>query len=225
MWTKNEIEKTITLVKEGKNYNEISEITGRPINAIRVKLGKLGETYSKHNQKEIKKCLNCKKEIVNTGTKFCSNSCSATYNNKLRGDIVNCLYCNNIINSDDRQRRKYCNQSCFNGHKEQLIFENIESGNHQSMDTRIYKKYLIKLHGEKCMECGWCEVNQHSGNIPLELHHVDFNPDNNKVDNLQLLCPNCHSLTKNWKGMTKGSGRYSRRRIKRRVDYNNGKAT
>lgn len=39
--------------------------------------------------------------------------------------------------------------------------------------------------------------------INLEVHHKDGNHINNSFDNLQLLCPNCHSYTDNWRGKTK----------------------
>ncbi len=36
--------------------------------------------------------------------------------------------------------------------------------------------------------------------IPLEVHHIDGDNRNNDVDNLLLLCPNCHALTNNYRG-------------------------
>lgn len=36
--------------------------------------------------------------------------------------------------------------------------------------------------------------------ITLQLHHIDGNPTNNSLNNLQLLCPNCHSQTENYCG-------------------------
>jgi len=36
--------------------------------------------------------------------------------------------------------------------------------------------------------------------IPLELHHIDGNRDNNVLENYQLLCPNCHALTDSYRG-------------------------
>ena len=35
--------------------------------------------------------------------------------------------------------------------------------------------------------------------IPLELHHIDGNKQNHQLSNLQMLCPNCHSITDNFK--------------------------
>lgn len=48
----------------------------------------------------------------------------------------------------------------------------------------------------KCECCGNTEWNGLP--IPLQLHHKDGNFRNNTLENLQLLCPNCHSLTDNY---------------------------
>ena len=40
--------------------------------------------------------------------------------------------------------------------------------------------------------------NLFTNKIPLELHHKDGDYRNNNEDNLELLCPNCHSLTSNY---------------------------
>ena len=49
---------------------------------------------------------------------------------------------------------------------------------------------------EKC-EC--CGLSEWMGKpIPLELHHKDFNHYNNALDNLQILCANCHMQAHNY---------------------------
>lgn len=56
---------------------------------------------------------------------------------------------------------------------------------------------LIALRGYKCEMCG---LTHWLGNpIVLEVHHKDGDRLNNVLENLQLLCPNCHSTTSNWK--------------------------
>lgn len=52
----------------------------------------------------------------------------------------------------------------------------------------------------------------------LQLEHIDGNSDNNKLNNLQLLCPNCHSQTPTWGA--KNIGSHSSRNIIRRKRYN-----
>lgn len=58
------------------------------------------------------------------------------------------------------------------------------------------KKQLIIERGHICNICGLSKWNEAS--IPLEVHHKDGNRLNNDMDNLQLLCPNCHALTENF---------------------------
>lgn len=53
----------------------------------------------------------------------------------------------------------------------------------------------------KCYSCDltiWIDVP-----IPLELEHIDGNHDNNKLENLTLLCPNCHALTPTYRRRNK----------------------
>lgn len=63
------------------------------------------------------------------------------------------------------------------------------------------KPHLRKTKNDTCESCGnnkWMDSP-----IPLEVHHVDGDRTNNDLDNLQLLCCNCHALTKNWRGRGK----------------------
>lgn len=58
------------------------------------------------------------------------------------------------------------------------------------------RKMLLKEREYKCEKCGnsiWLNEK-----IPLQVHHIDGNTNNNTRNNLQLLCPNCHALTENW---------------------------
>lgn len=60
------------------------------------------------------------------------------------------------------------------------------------------KKQLIKIREHKC-EC--CSLTAWQNNpIAIELHHIDGDRTNNAINNLQLLCPNCHSLTNTFRG-------------------------
>lgn len=57
------------------------------------------------------------------------------------------------------------------------------------------KKRLIEC-GLKTDKCEICGISEWYGKkLVLELHHIDGNHNNNNLDNLMLLCPNCHSLT------------------------------
>jgi 5-methylcytosine-specific restriction endonuclease McrA len=45
---------------------------------------------------------------------------------------------------------------------------------------------------------------------PLEINHIDGNASNTWEENLEVLCPNCHSLTTNYKNHNKGNGKRKR---------------
>jgi hypothetical protein len=75
----------------------------------------------------------------------------------------------------------------------------IFSGKHQTFQSHKLKIRLLK-EGFKKHSCEMCHLeNWLTKPIPLELHHSDGNRYNNALENLELLCPNCHALTDNYR--------------------------
>ena len=66
------------------------------------------------------------------------------------------------------------------------------------------KKHLICEKGHKCQSCDLTHWQNQL--ISLEVHHIDGDASNNIKDNLQLLCPNCHSFTENFRGRKNKNG-------------------
>ena len=77
--------------------------------------------------------------------------------------------------------------------------------------SKYIKRYLIEKYGEACIVCGWSKKHHMTGKVPLEIDHKDGNSENNKENNLRILCPNCHSLTSTFKNLNKGYGRMWRK--------------
>ena len=72
--------------------------------------------------------------------------------------------------------------------------------NSSDIQTNKVKKKILEegIKEYKCECCGlttW--LNQP---IPLELHHIDGDRTNNKIENYELLCPNCHAFTDSYRG-------------------------
>lgn len=82
----------------------------------------------------------------------------------------------------------------YNGTDKIPLLEILE-GKHPQYQTFKLKKRLIKegLKKEKCEECGIENWNNKS--LSFELDHIDGDRTNHKLENLQILCPNCHSQT------------------------------
>lgn len=78
----------------------------------------------------------------------------------------------------------------------------------QDSDFQSYKlkNRLIKegLKLPYCEECGWAKKAE-DGRLPLELHHINGNARDNRLKNLRILCPNCHSLKENYRGLNRKS--------------------
>lgn len=67
-------------------------------------------------------------------------------------------------------------------------------------------KLRLRLIGEGIKEhkCECCRLSEWMGQpISLELDHIDGDNKNNKLDNLRVLCPNCHAQTPTYRGKNK----------------------
>ena len=166
-------------------------------------------------------CENCSETFVDKASskrKFCSKSCAVTVANKTKAKrnktIRTCLNCGKLLNN--RNQIKFCSHACTKEYKWMEIVTKIENGD-TSFSSDTYKKYLIYKYGEKCMKCGWHEINPTTNLIPVQLEHKDGNSENHNLNNLELLCPNCHSLTPTYGALNKGNGRTKRREKRNNV--------
>ena len=83
------------------------------------------------------------------------------------------------------------------------VFEYLNKCN--SIKSHVLRKKLIEsgVKEEKCEICGLSEWQ--GVKLPLELHHKDINHYNNDLNNLQILCPNCHSIQEGNSGSAIGT--------------------
>lgn len=83
------------------------------------------------------------------------------------------------------------------GSKSNKRISAMEYLNKETVSIPRLRRKLIE-DGLKQEACEVCSITQWLGKkIPLELHHKDGNRFNNDISNLQIICPNCHSLTPN----------------------------
>ena len=76
----------------------------------------------------------------------------------------------------------------------------VENSNYQ---THKLRQRLIS-EGLKSHKCECCDNTEWQGHpIALELHHVNGINTDNRIENLKILCPNCHAFTDNYRGKNK----------------------
>ena len=81
----------------------------------------------------------------------------------------------------------------------------VENSDFQSY--KLKKRLFIEgLKEKKCEECCWAKESV-DGRIPLELDHINGNRCDNRIENLRVLCPNCHSLKLTHRGKNKKKAR------------------
>lgn len=69
------------------------------------------------------------------------------------------------------------------------------------------RKWLKDTRGSACSKCGWDENHPSDGRSLTEINHIDGDAENCTPQNLEILCPNCHSMTTNYKNRNKSSKR------------------
>lgn len=143
------------------------------------------------------RCLVCSKPIYrrpneikkNQERVFCSLIC---YGLNLKKEHP-CKICNKPVLS--KFNRKTCSKICA----EKLKLQS-QKRSHKRKEKITYihgfKVRLLELRGANCEKCGYNKTQI------LQVHHKDGNHNNNDLNNLELICPNCHCeqhyMRKNW---------------------------
>lgn len=170
-------------------------------------------------------CKICDNKVSKRGNKYCSLSCANKANalrrygsfDKTKIEPKNCSNCfKEFIPSTHKVM--YCSLQCNSNKKRQEKIDAwLKNPNTATVKdhglSRTIRQYLIEQAGFKCSMpgCGWGKVNPTTGNVPLEIEHIDGNCMNNHPDNLIVMCPNCHSLTPTYRALNKGKSTRNRK--------------
>lgn len=115
---------------------------------------------------------------------------------------------------------KYCSNACQHEFQYRVYIEQWKQGDIKGLNSiglvaDSIKRYLREKYDDKCCLCGWSKVNPKTGKVPLVADHVDGNWQNNREENLRLVCPNCDALGPTYAGLNRGKGRKGRAASKR----------
>lgn len=147
---------------------------------------------------------------------YCSRKCANKSSRRPKSPLKDCPNC-----GTKHIRSRFCSVSC----KKQFTYESFirdwlsgeqVASHYKDVNCQVHqyiRKYLFEQNKNCCQKCFWSIKNEFTGKVPLQIHHKDGNCQNNCIENLELLCPNCHSLTKNFGSGNKGNSKRSRRPI------------
>lgn len=146
--------------------------------------GLVSEQYKRNPNTTCKTCL---KPIyrrpfqikINNGRVYCSPHC---YSISLRKEIP-CVVCGRLILSG--LNKKTCNRSCANKLRTGIKYH-IGCPRDKVKSQQALKIRLLNDRGNICERCGYSKYEI------LQVHHKDRDRNNNDLENLELICPNCH---------------------------------
>lgn len=124
------------------------------------------------------------------GGHLCSPLCTSLYKGTKKR--VKCSNCNkNFIKSvcklkNSKSGLSFCSRECKD--KAQSYDDRIKPS-HYGKIRKNYRKIAFKNKEIKCERCGYDECE-----LALDVHHKDKDRKNNKINNLEILCCNCHAI-------------------------------
>ena len=193
-----------------------------------VKIGKLGLQNSKIAMRKLREdrisnynlspklCKECSSPIEYDKKRndFCSKTCSAKFNNRgvCRHGTPSrrCISCGKQILSEDIKKKK-----CLDCDRPEKIKRKLEEfginlllNPISKVNTKLLRDYLIYTRGHKCEHC--LNTQWNGKPIPFDVHHIDGDYLNNNLNNLKILCKNCHAQTDTYGGKNKGNAKRKR---------------
>jgi hypothetical protein len=113
--------------------------------------------------------------------------------NRVKSVKINCHCCGKTFERKpsalkrSKSRLYFCSRKCKD-YAQSIDGDCIEiQPSHYKDGMYSYREKALKYYDTKCSNCGY---NEHIE--ILDVHHIDGNRRNNKIENLIVLCPTCH---------------------------------
>lgn len=138
--------------------------------------------------------------------RFCSSKCSRGFSTKNKRQEINNKVSKKLVGriaskeTRDKLKASWANNPNYLNRKSKHKKKIEDLTSPIQIKKRLFEDNIKK---RCCEDCSQGEI--HNGKpLGLQLHHLDGNNKNNKIENLQILCPNCHTQTSNYAVKNKG---------------------
>ena len=203
----------ITCGKElnGKNQKKFCS------SSCAAKTNNLNRNVSIETRKKISEALQKNKNTAECEIKPLSERSKKSIDVSFFDKKRKCKNCGSELK--ERHQIYFCCSECFSEYKKNQYIKKWKNGEINGVVgeygiSKTIRTFLLEKADYHCELCGWCKKNEFTGKIPLEIHHKDGNFLNNKEENLQVLCPNCHSLTETYKSHNKRGRKFRKKYYK-----------
>ena len=159
-----------------------------------------------HRKCDMKLCPKCDTQHEKAG-KYCCRSCANsrtfTAETNEKKSVSNLTFFAGLTPEERKARHHEAMKLYdFAEHQQKVQIANLKTSHsrpYEEMGHGSVRKRLLIERNYTCEECG-CSNEYNGKPLSLELEHVDGNSKNNKIENLKILCPNCHSQTPTFRG-------------------------
>ena len=156
----------------------------------------LSDTEGRKRKHWTLKCDSCNKifyrpqRLVRSQKHYCSAKCKSFTERTSR--VVACSYCGAEFyrRPSKIQELNFCSRICKDSAQRISSGERFSSlrPEHYDQGTYNYREIAYRNNDSVCNRCGF------SNKLALVVHHVDRNRSNNTINNLEILCANCHMI-------------------------------
>ena len=148
-----------------------------------------GWVAERYKRKPNTNCVVCNAPVyrrpillqASKGRAFCSLLCYGISQRK----ETPCVVCGSPILASKHART--CSRACSNKYRTGIKYKIGRPLKDKVKNQRALKIRLINQRGTKCQRCGFAKLEI------LHVHHKDRDRTHNELDNLELICPNCHA--------------------------------
>lgn len=204
-------EQILNLVQNHDSFYSICKALNKPRSSVKYWFNKydISTNVSGYIQveKTINKCLTCSKETTNP--RFCSQSCSASYNNvihvKKKRNPTKCTKCENPTKSSrhtlcknhllelQEERKTTIRTQTLGDYWSRKSLENLHTSSKNVHIRLLARKDFKELTKQPCKNCGYTKHVELCHIKPINsFPETALVSEVNSRENIVQLCPNCH---------------------------------